>query len=141
MVEIAGDGKEAVRLTEQNRYDVILMDVQMPDMNGLEATAAIRRREVQKGLGAGDLGLEEGKRPATLDSAPQPPVPSRESPVSRPQPPVPSPQYRTPIIAMTAHAMKGDRQQCLAAGMNGYLSKPVNALEMIGLVEGLADGG
>ncbi|MGO8688167.1 MAG: ATP-binding protein [Thermoguttaceae bacterium] len=140
-VEIAGDGQEAIWLTEQNHYDVILMDVQMPGINGLEATAAIRRREAQKGLGAGDSGLEEGKRPATLDSAPQPPVPSRESPVSRPQPPVPSPQYRTPIIAMTAHAMKGDRQQCLAAGMNGYLSKPVNALEMIGLVEGLADGG
>ena len=65
LVEIAGDGQEAVGLTEQNRYDVILMDVQMPGMNGLEATAAIRKRE--------DGGS------------------------------------RVPIIAMTAHAMKGDR--------------------------------
>jgi PAS domain S-box-containing protein len=95
-VEIAGDGQEAIYLTEQNSYDVILMDVQMPGMNGLEATAAIRNRE------------NRGRR--------------------------------VPIIAMTAHAMKGDRDRCLAAGMDGYLSKPVNALEMIGLVESLAHG-
>ena len=97
LVEIAGDGQEAIYLTEQNRYDVILMDVQMPGMNGLEATAAIRKRE-------------DGGR-------------------------------RVPIIAMTAHAMKGDRERCLAAGMDGYLSKPVNAQEMIALVESLAAGG
>jgi len=96
VVEIAGDGQEAVYLTEQNRYDVILMDVQMPGMNGLKATAAIRHRE------DGDT--------------------------------------RVPIIAMTAHAMKSDRDRCLAAGMDGYLSKPVNAQEMIGLVESLAGG-
>ena len=95
-VEIAGDGQEAVWLTEQNRYDVILMDVQMPGMNGLEATAAIRQREHDGG--------------------------------------------RVPIIAMTAHALKGDRERCLAAGMDGYLSKPVNAQEIIGLVENLAGG-
>ncbi|MHB1037730.1 MAG: response regulator [Pirellulales bacterium] len=94
LVEIAEDGQEAVSWTEQNHYDVILMDVQMPGMDGLEATAAIRRRE-----GAG---------------------------------------RRTPIIAMTAHAMKGDRDRCLAGGMDGYLSKPVNAQEMIALVESLA---
>jgi PAS domain S-box-containing protein len=96
VVEIAGDGWEALRLTEQNRYDVILMDVQMPGMDGLEATAAIRKRE--------DGGS------------------------------------RVPIIAMTAHAMKGDREKCLAAGMDGYLSKPIDAHEMISLVETLAAG-
>ena len=95
-VEIAGDGQEAVRLTEQNPYDVILMDVQMPGMNGLEATAVIRKRE------------RGGSR--------------------------------VPIIAMTAHAMQGDRERCLAAGMDGYISKPINAQAMIGLVESLARG-
>ena len=97
VVEIAGDGEEAVFLTAQHRYDVILMDVQMPGMNGLEATAAIRQRE----------GSES----------------------------------RVPIIAMTAHALKDNRDRCLAAGMDGYLSKPVNAKEMIGLVESLACAG
>ena len=92
-VEIAGDGQAAIRLTGHNRYDVILMDVQMPGMDGLEATAAIRRRE-------------DGRR--------------------------------VPIVAMTAHVMKGDRERCLAAGMDGYLSKPIDAHEMIALVESLA---
>ena len=96
LVEIAGDGQEAVYLSEKNRYDVILMDVQMPGMNGLEATAAIRKRD-------------DGGR-------------------------------RVPIIAMTAHAMKGDREQCLAVGMDGYLSKPINGRELIGLAETLAAG-
>jgi CheY-like chemotaxis protein len=96
LVEIAGDGQEAIYLAEQNRYDVILMDVQMPGMDGLEATAAIRNRE-------------NGER-------------------------------RVPIIAMTAHAMRGDRDRCLAAGMDGYLSKPIEAGEMIALIEGLACG-
>ena len=96
-VEIAGDGEKAVHLTAQNRYDVILTDVQMPGMNGLEATVAIRKRE--------------------------------------------GPESRVPIIAMTAHALKDDRDRCLASGMDGYLSKPVNAKEMIGLVESLACGG
>jgi len=95
-VEIAEEGQEALCLCERNHYDVILMDVQMPGMNGLEATAAIRKRE-----GGG---------------------------------------RRVPIIAMTAHAMQGDRERCLAAGMDGYLSKPVNAQQLISLVEGLAGG-
>lgn len=93
VVEVAGDGPEAVGLTERNIYDAILMDVQMPGMDGLEVTAAIRQLE------AGDS--------------------------------------RVPIIAMTAFAMREDRERCLAAGMDGYLSKPVNAQEMIALVESL----
>jgi signal transduction histidine kinase/DNA-binding NarL/FixJ family response regulator len=96
-VDIAGDGEQAIRLTHRNQYDLILMDVQMPGMDGLEATAAIRKRE--------DGGS------------------------------------RVPIIAMTAHAMKTDRDRCLAAGMDGYLSKPVNSQELIGLVENLARKG
>ena len=76
---------------------MILMDVQMPGMNGLEATAAIRTS-------------------------------ARGEPAAA-----------VPIIAMTAHAMKGDRERCLAAGMDGYLSKPIDGHEMIALVERLAD--
>ncbi len=106
LVEIAGNGREAVYLTQHNRYDVILMDVQMPGMNGLEATAAIRAREYAGGEDAG--GEEDGSR--------------------------------VPIIAMTAHAMKGDRDQCLAAGMDGYLSKPIDGHKLIALVETLAAG-
>jgi PAS domain S-box-containing protein len=93
MVEVANDGHEAILLADQNQYDVILMDVQMPGMNGLEATAEIRKRQ--------------------------------------------SSGARVPIIAMTAHAMMGDKDICLAAGMDGYLVKPVNAREMIELVENL----
>jgi CheY-like chemotaxis protein len=96
IVQIAGDGQEAIYLTEQNPYDVVLMDVQMPGMNGLEATAAIRKRE---------------------EGAP-----------------------RVPIVAMTAHAMPGDRERCLTGGMDGYLSKPLDGREMIALVEKLAAG-
>ncbi len=95
-VEIAGEGEEAVYLSERNSYDVILMDVQMPGMDGMEATAAIRQREI------------EGRH--------------------------------VPIIAMTAHAMQSDRERCLAAGMDAYLTKPVNGRELIGLVESLAKG-
>ena len=96
-VEIAGNGQEAIYLAEQNRYDVILMDVQMPEMDGLEATAAIRKRE--------DGG------------------------------------QRMPIIAMTAHSMKGDRERCLAAGMDAYISKPIKREELIETVERLAGAG
>jgi CheY-like chemotaxis protein len=117
LVEIAGDGQEAIYLTQANCYDVILMDVQMPGMNGLEATAAIRKREAEKGT--------------QLVCARHPPDRSGKLAAS----PFPC---RVPIIAMTAHAMREDRQRCLAAGMDGYLSKPVNAQEMIGLVESLA---
>lgn len=95
-VEVAGNGQQSLRMTQENRYDVILMDVQMPGMDGLETTAAIRAR-------AGG-------------------------------------QNRVPIIAMTARAMQDDREQCMEQGMDGYLSKPIEAREMISLIEGLAAG-
>ena len=94
VVEIAENGPDAVRLAGQTRYDVILMDLQLAEMDGMEATAAIRK-------------CEDGGN-------------------------------RVPIIAMTAHAMESDRQRCLAAGMDSYLSKPFNAQAMIALVESLA---
>jgi CheY-like chemotaxis protein len=97
-VEIAANGYLALAALEAARFDVVLMDLQMPVMSGLEATAAIRTRERQSGR-------------------------------------------RVPIIAMTARAMPGDREQCLAAGMDGYLSKPVRPEEMYALIEKLADTG
>jgi CheY-like chemotaxis protein len=96
IVDVAGNGRQALPLVQDNRYDVILMDLQMPDMDGLQTTAAIRTRECGG--------------------------------------------CHVPIVAMTAHAMKGDREQCLEHGMDGYLSKPIDAGEMIALVEGLASG-
>ena len=115
LIEVAGDGREAIAFTQQKRYDVILMDVQMPGMNGFEATAVIRAAEratsVIRRNGPEDASHEP-------DSVLVPP--------------------RVPIIAMTAHALKGVREHCLAAGMDGYLSKPINGHELITLVEALA---
>ena len=92
-VVVAGNGREALKtLGEDPTFDLILMDVQMPEMGGFEATAAIRREE------------REGHR-------------------------------HIPIIAMTAHAMIGDQELCLAAGMDDYISKPVRARLLIDMVE------
>jgi len=89
-VTSVNNGIEAVQLWEQNQssqFDIILMDVQMPEMDGLQATARIRERELATGA-------------------------------------------HIPIIAVTAHAMKGDRERCLAAGMDGYITKPINPAEL-----------
>ncbi|MCH5374928.1 MAG: response regulator, partial [Planctomycetes bacterium] len=92
-VMIAENGREAVALYEQEPFDLILMDVQMPEMDGLEATREIRRREAQTGR-------------------------------------------HVPILAMTARAMKGDRELCLEAGMDGYLAKPIRGP---GLIQAVVD--
>jgi signal transduction histidine kinase/CheY-like chemotaxis protein len=94
-VEVAVTGREAVDAFLRARFDVVLMDVQMPEMGGIEATAEIRRHE------AGTGG-------------------------------------HVPIIAMTAHAMKGDRERCLDAGMDGYLPKPIERRELLRLVESVS---
>ncbi|MFQ5586427.1 MAG: response regulator [Thermodesulfobacteriota bacterium] len=86
-VVVAENGKEALAVLKKQSFDLILMDVQMPEMGGFEATASIR--EDEKTTGA-----------------------------------------HIPIIALTAHAMKGDREWCLAAGMDGYVSKPLKAEEL-----------
>jgi PAS domain S-box-containing protein len=92
-VVVANNGKEAVERLQAEAFDLVLMDVQMPEMDGLEATAVIRRLERENML--------------TAQTA-----------------------SRIPIIAMTAHAMKGDKERCLESGMDGYLSKPLRVREL-----------
>ncbi|MGA2154578.1 MAG: response regulator [Bryobacteraceae bacterium] len=85
---LAQNGRQAVEMWGASRFDVIFMDVQMPEMDGLEATQEIRRRERDTG-------------------------------------------DRICIMAMTANAMSGDRERCLAAGMDGYFTKPMRAQEVL----------
>jgi two-component system sensor histidine kinase/response regulator len=95
-VAVAENGKKAVAAFESEPFDAILMDVQMPEMNGFEATAVIREKE--KGTGG-----------------------------------------HIPIIAMTAHAMKGDRERCLEAGMDEYVSKPIKPQIVVDAIESVVE--
>jgi len=92
---LAANGIEAVSLSQQGGFDLILMDVQMPEMDGLEATRKIREREQISGA-------------------------------------------RTPIVAMTANAMSGDRESCIASGMDGYVAKPVTRQALARAIEDFA---
>jgi signal transduction histidine kinase/DNA-binding response OmpR family regulator len=96
-VSVAKNGREAVDAVMREGFDLVLMDVQMPEMGGIEATAEIRKREATSG-------------------------------------------GHVRIIAMTAHAMNGDRDRCLAAGMDGYLSKPINQPMLLQVIEHGSDG-
>ena len=91
-VVVAGNGREALEALEKHHFDLVFMDVQMPVMDGFEATAAIRKKE------GGGVHL--------------------------------------PIVALTAHAMKGDREKCLAGGMDEYLTKPIRPQELDEVLRG-----
>ena len=91
-VTVAANGREALEALERESYDLVLMDVQMPEMDGMEATAKLREMEKLTGR-------------------------------------------RQPVVALTAHAMKGDQELCLAAGMDGYLTKPIRQQELDELLE------
>jgi CheY-like chemotaxis protein len=97
-VTVANDGREAVAAVKGGGFDVVLMDVQMPNMSGLEAASAIR--EWERGSGG-----------------------------------------HVPIVAMTAHAMKGDRERCLEVGMDGYVSKPIRPVELMEAIARFAESG
>jgi PAS domain S-box-containing protein len=103
-VVVVGNGREALAALETQRFDVVLMDVQMPEMDGFQATALIRERE---------------RASRSIEA------------IGRPPPRVGPRDVHIPIIAMTAHVMKGDRERCLEAGMDGYLSKPIQANDLI----------
>ena len=94
-VVVASNGRKAMEELEKEKFDLVLMNVSMPEMDGFEAVAAIRAKEAAA-------------------------------------------QAHIPIIAMTAHAMKGDREHCLAAGMDAYISKPVQPKELFEIIKSLA---
>jgi signal transduction histidine kinase/DNA-binding response OmpR family regulator len=94
-VALAGDGREALAQLESQVFDLVLMDVEMPELDGLAATALLRVKEKRRG-------------------------------------------GHVPVIAMTAHALKGDRERCLGAGMDGYISKPIQAQELFAEIARLA---
>ncbi len=95
--EVAANGRQAVEAVSKTSYDLILMDCQMPEMDGFEATRAIRRAEMEGTIAGGT-----------------------KSPI--------------PIVALTANAVKGDRERCLAAGMDDYLTKPLNAERLLEVI-------
>ncbi len=96
VVEVVSSGRDALTRVLETSYDFILMDIQMPGMDGVETTRRIRQREETSGK-------------------------------------------RTPIVAMTAHAMLGDREHCLAAGMDEYITKPLRLEKLTGVFAGLID--
>ncbi|RQD76815.1 ATP-binding protein, partial [Desulfonatronospira sp. MSAO_Bac3] len=115
-VQFASNGEEAVSAFEPGRFDLILMDIQMPGIDGLEATRRIRSMEGER---LGERGMEHGARGGTPDAG------SRDS-------------ARVPIIALTAYAMPGDREKFLGEGMDGYVSKPVDPSKLLQEISSLA---
>jgi len=96
-VVLAQNGREALEALEKRHFDIVLMDVQMPEMDGFEATKRIREKEQASGT-------------------------------------------HQPIIALTAHAMQGDEERCLAGGMDGYVTKPIKLEDLFSVIEKVVPG-
>jgi hypothetical protein len=112
-VDVAGNGCEALTSLSDRSYGAILMDCQMPEMDGFEATREIRRREAQLSVLSSQLPEEQTPAAAQL-------------PTTNWQPAT----VHVPIIALTANVVQGDKERCLEAGMDDYLTKPINPTEL-----------
>ena len=108
-IDLALNGQEAIQASQTTRYDLILMDCQMPEMDGFEATQKIR-----EGERVNNEGFEETSDASSTESPPTP-----DSSLHGP------PRPRVPILALTANALESDRERCLKAGMDDFLTKPV----------------
>ncbi len=117
-IDVVSNGREAVEALSRIRYDMVFMDCQMPEMDGFEATHLIRKREAAGIVSSFEFEVSgpernhSGGRPETRN-------PKSETP------------HRVQIIAMTANAMPGDRERCLAAGMDDYLAKPISVAALV----------